>query len=158
VVLRRRFETCLVRDAASISVMKASITESSTASGAIPRRLAQWAKRDRPLRIRVSVFARSSVHASSSVTFAVLTIGRKPEASIAAARSLRMFAQRFRDTLACAATIPSRVSRISAKSSGMAPVVALSALRNTVRPIADRVCDSRKERGVRQADRGSFAG
>ena len=38
---------------------------------------------------------------------------------MAAARSLRRFAQRLRETLACAGTMPSRVWRISARSSGI---------------------------------------
>ena len=49
-----------------------------------------------------------------------MSIGRRPEAAMAAVRSLRRFAQRLAETLALAGTILSRVPRIAARSSGMA--------------------------------------
>ena len=45
----------------------------------------------------------SLLQTSSSATSAVLSIGRRPEASMAAARSLRRFAQRLRETFAAPA-------------------------------------------------------
>jgi hypothetical protein len=88
--------------------------------GGIPRRLAQRAKRDRPWRTRGSATACDSwAQSSSSSTRAVLSIGNRPEASKAAARSLRRLAHRLRETLAWAGTMRSRVWRISARSSGI---------------------------------------
>ena len=67
-----------------------------------------------------SAGARNCVQTSSSSRSAVLSIGRRPEVSMAAAKSLRRFANRLRETLATAGTVPSRVRRISARSSGIA--------------------------------------
>jgi hypothetical protein len=99
--------------------MKRSIVLSSTASGAIPCKLAQRAKRDKPWPIHWSVSASSRRQAWSSSTPAVLSIGRKPAASMAAARSLRKFDHLLRDTLAQAGTMPSSTRRISLRSSAM---------------------------------------
>jgi hypothetical protein len=59
----------------------------------------------------------SDAQLSLSSTVDVLSIGSKPEAAIAAAKSLRRLAQRFRDTFAWIGTIRSRTERMAARSS-----------------------------------------
>ena len=66
--LRCRAPRLRIRLAASSSAMKRSMTASSTAAGVIRRRLAQRAKRERPLRTRGSVTACNSL-VQSSVEF-----------------------------------------------------------------------------------------
>src|SRR5690606_16984857 len=51
-------------------------------------------------------------------TGAVLTMGSRPDASIAAVRSLRRLAQRLAETLAWIGTIRSRTERMAARSRG----------------------------------------
>jgi len=110
------------RVAAASSVTKRSIVAASTEAGAICRKLAQRANRDSPLRIWGSLTgARRSAQAGSSLTRAVLSIGIRPHAANAAARSLRRFAQRLAETFACAGTTWSSVWRMAARSSGVAP-------------------------------------
>ena len=95
-----RLRSFLTRVAASRSAMKRPIVPSSTASGRIRRKLAHRAKRERPLRTPWSAGPRSRDHASSGSTSAVLSIGRRPDASIAAARSLQV--QLLGRSLGCA--------------------------------------------------------
>jgi hypothetical protein len=123
--------------------------QAAVPAGLTCRRLAHRASRERPFLVALSsVASRSDCHSLLGSTPAVLSIGCSPEVAIAAARSLRRLAHRFRDTLACIGTTPSNVFRMAARSIG----IVLSG------SPAGRVCGSRRALGCRRPGRRRSAG
>ena len=92
---------------------------SSTAVGVIWRALTNGQNGKGSTFTRLSWTARSSASSWHRADIGGLEHGVRPEASIAAVRSLRKFDHRLCDTLACAGTMPSSVRRIAARSSGI---------------------------------------